>query len=297
MCPSLSNMSFWFTDHLDEFRRLRTEFWNTPSVIEELKAYEARNDDYEYKILKGLVPKPLVGRVTNNVGPAWQTSDTFFTDFPEHNYPNRVLSSTEHSHIICNVACHDTRLYSSDIDPSSLDNTAAAGMSYMHLLVIPSSKVYNAISLSNTKLITEMKAHFLYFWNRDDSVNKVNRAIYDAMERRHAGVVRAYQRNDDSTAPQRLALLDAVMEECRISAVDFANTLRMNMSSTDVVFGFHSHPHHSVGHLHMHVLLSDPQFRTYSTLAHDWKTLSFEAVEHALGGDEAEPSIPGGWPA
>ncbi|KDQ32194.1 hypothetical protein PLEOSDRAFT_154387 [Pleurotus ostreatus PC15] len=273
-------MSIRFTDHLEEFGRLRTEFWSTPGIIEELKAYEARNDDHEYKILKGLIPKPLVGRVTNDVGPAWQTSDTFFTDFPEHNYPNRVLSSTEHSHIICNVACHDTRLYSSDIDPSSLDKTAAAGMSYMHLL-----------------LITEMKAHFLDFWNRDDSVNKVNRAIHDAMERRYTEVARAYQRSNSSTAPQRLALLDAVMEECRISAVNFANTLRTNTSATDVVFGFHSHPHHSVGHLHMHVLLADPQFRTYSTLAHDWKTLSFEAVEHVLGEEEAEPTIPGGWPA
>ncbi|KAG9221959.1 hypothetical protein CCMSSC00406_0009167 [Pleurotus cornucopiae] len=142
-----------------------------------------------------------------------------------------------------------------------------------------------------------MKAHFLDFWNRDDSVNKVNRAIHDAMERRYAEVARAYQRSNSSTAPQRLALLDAVIEECRISAVNFANTLRTNTSATDVVFGFHSHPHHSVGHLHMHVLLADPQFRTYSTLAHDWKTLSFEAVEHVLGEEEAEPTIPGGWPA
>lgn len=61
-------------------------------------------------------------------------------DFRERNVPKRVLSSTKHSYIICNIACHDTRLYASDIDPSSSDKTAAAGMSYMHLLVIPSSK-------------------------------------------------------------------------------------------------------------------------------------------------------------
>ncbi|KAF4586598.1 hypothetical protein EYR40_010610 [Pleurotus pulmonarius] len=288
-------MSLQFTDHVNEFKRLRAEFWNTAGVCEELRAYEARDNDYEYKILKGLVPKPLVGR-TNDIGPAWQKSDTFFTDFPTHNDPQRVLSSTERSHIICNIACHDTRLYSSDIDPSSLDKTAAAGMSYMHLLPLHPT-VYNAVSMSNTELITEMKTHFLDFWNRDDSADKVTHAICDAMERRYTEVARAYQRNDNSTAPQRLANLDAVMEECRISATNFANTLRTNRSSADVVLGFHSHPHHSVGHLHMHVVLADPQFRTYSTLAHDWKTLSFEAVEHVLGGEEVELTIPGGWPA
>lgn len=52
MYLSLStNMSIQFTDHVNEFRRLRAEFWNTPSVHEELKAYEARDNDYEYKIL------------------------------------------------------------------------------------------------------------------------------------------------------------------------------------------------------------------------------------------------------
>lgn len=39
------------TDHVKEFRRLRTEFWNTPSVHTELKAYELGDNDYEYKIL------------------------------------------------------------------------------------------------------------------------------------------------------------------------------------------------------------------------------------------------------
>lgn len=52
MCLSLSaNMSIQFTDHVHEFRRLRAEFWNTPGVHEELKAYEACDNDYEYKIL------------------------------------------------------------------------------------------------------------------------------------------------------------------------------------------------------------------------------------------------------
>ncbi len=52
MCLSLSaDMSMRFIDHVKEFRRLRAEFWNTPGVHEELGAYEARDNDYEYKIL------------------------------------------------------------------------------------------------------------------------------------------------------------------------------------------------------------------------------------------------------
>lgn len=87
-------------DHINEFRLLRAEFWSTPGVYEELQAYETRDDDYKYQILwvppflpqsphrsdqcllskrKGLVPTPLVGSVTTEVGPAWQASDTFFT--------------------------------------------------------------------------------------------------------------------------------------------------------------------------------------------------------------------------
>ncbi|KAL4262146.1 HIT domain-containing protein [Pleurotus pulmonarius] len=281
-------MSMRFIDHVKEFRRLRAEFWNTPGVHEELRAYEARDNDYEYKILKGLIPKPLVGRTTNDIGPAWQKSDTFFTDFHTHYDPRRVLSSTEDSYIICNVACHDTRLYSSDIDPSSSDKTAAAGMSYMHLLVIPSEKVYNAVSHLDRSLITEMKTHFWEFWFSDGSINKIIHAVHDAMERRYTVVAEAYQRNDAATAPQRLAHLDAVMEECRISAADFAKKLRAGRNRVDIVYGFHAHPHHSVGHMHMHVLLADPRFRTQSTLAHDWKTLPFEAVEYVFHREEIE---------
>ncbi len=52
MSLSLSaDMSMRFIDHVKEFRRLRAEFWNTASVHEELRAYEARDNDYEYKIL------------------------------------------------------------------------------------------------------------------------------------------------------------------------------------------------------------------------------------------------------
>ncbi|KAF4564443.1 hypothetical protein EYR36_002377 [Pleurotus pulmonarius] len=206
MCLSLgADMSMRFIDHVKEFRRLRAEFWNTPGVHEELRAYEARDNDYEYKIL--------------------------------------------------------------------IDTKAT---------------VYNAVSHLDRSLITEMKTHFWEFWFSDGSINKIIHAVHDAMERRYTVVAEAYQRNDAATAPQRLAHLDAVMEECRISAADFAKKLRAGRNRVDIVYGFHAHPHHSVGHMHMHVLLADPRFRTQSTLAHDWKTLPFEAVEYVFHREEIE---------
>lgn len=137
--------------------------------------------------------------------------------------------------------------------------------------------MYNAVSLPNTDLIAEMKNHFVNFWDRDDSVDKVIHAIDDAMERRYSEVA----------GSQRVADLEAVIED-RISATNFGNELRKNgRDAAHIFFWFHPHPYHSVGHLHMHVLLD----LTHSTLAHDSKTLSFAAVEQVLGAE----AVPGGF--
>lgn len=164
-------------------------------------------------------------------------------------------------------------------------------MSYVHLLVIPSSKcrwlstkslvwmqftdvclestVYNAVAFPDSDAITEMRAHFLDFWNRDGSISRIINAIHAAMEMRYTDIARAYQMDNSSTDSERIARLDVVMSGCRRSAANSANMLRASKNNVDLVFGFHPHPHHSVGHLHMHVLLLDFEFRTYSTLEHD----------------------------
>ncbi|KDQ32253.1 hypothetical protein PLEOSDRAFT_165521 [Pleurotus ostreatus PC15] len=43
--------------------------------------------------------------------------------------------------------------------------------------------VYNAVSHLDRSLITEMKTHFWDFWFSDGSINKINHAIHDTMER------------------------------------------------------------------------------------------------------------------
>jgi hypothetical protein len=110
---------------------------------------------------KGLIPKHLVGKEPKGGGKAYSKSDTFFTvrfrfflssinlndeisgflkDFVDRHTKDDVLSSTADSLIIGNKASHDVRQYSPKFDPRGKSNDGSAGMSYMHLLVIPRRK-------------------------------------------------------------------------------------------------------------------------------------------------------------
>lgn len=56
------------------------------------------------------------------------------------NHPNQVLSETDTLFVIGNTASHDTRQYLAKWDPDGKDKTPSAGMSYVHLLVIPKQR-------------------------------------------------------------------------------------------------------------------------------------------------------------
>jgi hypothetical protein len=64
------------------------------------------------------------------------TSQDFVRRYPA----NYVLSITNESLIIGNKSSHDVRQYSAECDPEYKDNATAAGMAYMHLVVIPKQK-------------------------------------------------------------------------------------------------------------------------------------------------------------
>ncbi|KAJ8507846.1 hypothetical protein ONZ45_g9831 [Pleurotus djamor] len=266
------------TKHLAEVTKLREDFLANPDAIRELKAYEAHEDNCAYVILKGLIPPALVGQSSNGIGMPWRKSDTFFTDYALHYPRQRILSESENSYIICNNAAHDVRLYSSDVNLSGVDKSSSAGMSYMHLLVIPKSKVYNVVSLKDSTIIDELETHFKQFWRRPGAVALINDAIKNTMEQRHNHLIEAYVKAD---AHERIALLRPIMNACRSSTKAFATRLS-GMEQRDVVFGFHVHPHASIGHLHMHVLLNDSSFRQHSTFAHDWKTVSVKVIRDIL---------------
>ncbi|KAF4586590.1 hypothetical protein EYR40_010602 [Pleurotus pulmonarius] len=280
----------------DKERRIKylkyyDEFWKKPNVRKELEAYANADDDFKYDILQGFVPGALVGKVTTGYGPPWKPSDTFFTDFKAHYPSERILHETDKSLIICNHACHDVRLYDKGIDPTGLDKRAAAGMSYMHLLVIPVARVYNAVALEDGECIEEMQAHFQTFWSKPESKEKIIAAIESTMDRRYNEILAAYSKAEASTGTtnptteetaileKRRGDLKQVLIECQEYASQCASELRKMNGRYNDYMGFHPHPTTSVGHLHMHVLLMEnDKFLTHSTRAHDHKTIPARVV-------------------
>ncbi|KAF4564440.1 hypothetical protein EYR36_002374 [Pleurotus pulmonarius] len=278
------------TQKKEAYLKYYNDFWKEPGVKTELEAYARADVDFEYKILKGFVPKQLVGKVTTGKGPPWKGSDTFFTDFEAHYPSERILHATDKSLIICNHACHDVRLYKEDVDPTGTDKSLAAGMSYMHLLVIPVARVYNAVALEDDVCIEEMIAHFKTFWRLPDSKETIINAINGTMVRRYDEIVTAYKKPQANADPsntkeaqsapleQRIKQLDDVMSKCRQYASECADRLRKMDGEFNGYMGFHPHPTTSVGHLHMHVLMKNKKFLTHSTRVHDHKNAPASVV-------------------
>ncbi|KAJ8456635.1 hypothetical protein ONZ45_g18645 [Pleurotus djamor] len=176
-------------EKINDFERLFNAFARSEKLKDELQKFE-KGEEFTPIFLKGFIPKPLVGTTIGGIptGPPWKPSDTFFTDYKIHNPPERILSESDTSYIICNNAAHDTRLYTEEVDASGQDKRAVAGMSYMHLLVIPKERIYNAVTIEDPAVITEYIEHFTKFWKEGYKGRKpvaiVNEAIEFALEKR-----------------------------------------------------------------------------------------------------------------
>jgi hypothetical protein len=121
-----------------------------------------------------------------------------------------------------------------------------------------------------------MISHFKKFWNGGRSAPKFIERINEAVDRRAKAVFDGYKSNPDTVA-RRTEEFEKVMVTVREDADAFAKQLA-DVKDNQFFFGFHAHPDTSVGHLHMHVLLGQSKFRTYSTGVHDWKTIPAQAV-------------------
>jgi hypothetical protein len=112
-----------------------------------------------------------------------------------------------------------------------------AAMSFVHVLTVPKERIYNAAFLrrSDVDILEHMMETFEYYIknNRDSLITELT--------------VRCVPK--------------LTTDELRKSFVDSVNCLR-NYSETSIGFYFHKHPHHSVGHLHMHCLLHGPGLTT-----------------------------------
>ncbi|KAF5345197.1 hypothetical protein D9758_009717 [Tetrapyrgos nigripes] len=232
------------------FLQRRWEF-KALNAGEELAAY-AEEKKIDYEKLLGLWPKnmPVI---------------TVFTNYAER-FPKNVLSATNHSLIIANAASHDKRLYSQDAE-------ARAGMSFVHLLVIPRrDKVYNAVSLDDSWIITEMKSHFRDFWSKPDGVDIIIQAVSEA----HTIFVRK-EKQLKAADTKTLKKFKKTLRKTDQSRKKLTKRMR-TVKFDDFFFGFHCMPNASVGYLHMHVILTPMKFRKHSTHRNDWKTIPADVV-------------------
>ncbi|KIJ36776.1 hypothetical protein M422DRAFT_260867 [Sphaerobolus stellatus SS14] len=270
--PAFTNFKLLFAKRLETFR-------NDPDASAELEAYAQRDNTHDYRVLKGLVPQNLIGKLMPGGHAIWEKSDTFFTDFTD-NHPDQVLSDThENLLIIGNSASHDIRQYLAKWELDGKDRTPSAGMSYMHILIIPKRRVYNAVTLEDTTLIQEMVSSFHEFWRSPESIEIIIRWMKTAVEKRTT----ILRQSLEIHSPHLLDEFEAVMDEVSASTEEFEAELRHCHGSVlpndDLLFfGFHPAPDASIAHLHMHVLLAPARFRKFSTDAHDWKTVPAQAI-------------------
>ncbi|KAF9064645.1 hypothetical protein BDP27DRAFT_134456 [Rhodocollybia butyracea] len=147
-------------------------------------------------------------------------------------------------------------------------------MSYFHFFVIPTQKVYNIVSLTDSAIIHEMISHFKTFWAQPGAaqkcIDRINLAVTE-----HVDQVLAHLDHEQKS------MFNEVVKDVRKYADECSVPLR-TLNAEDFVFGFHAMPDSSVGHLHMHVLPLSETFRRFSTDAHDVKTIPARAVIEVL---------------
>lgn len=124
-----------------------------------------------------------------------------------------------------------------------------AGMAFGHFLAVPHKRIYNAATLEpgDERLIKEMRDHVRAWMDTQEFRAKVSRV----MTHTYFGCLAS--------------------EELQQAFIRDLRTFELDTSGKDVDFYFHLHPHHSVGHLHMHCL-------TMNLLTPVFKVLEYKNV-------------------
>ena len=128
--------------------------------------------------------------------------------------------------------------------PELLPDPARAGMSFCHLLAVPTERIYNAATLRPTDetLIKHMRDKVKELMNDSEFRARVASAI-------------------------REKYMPAITSEKLLST--FSSQIYEFLYGTNgdsMDFFFHLHPNHSVGHLHMHCLAMDMLTDTFELL-------------------------------
>ncbi|KAI0594902.1 hypothetical protein F4775DRAFT_595789 [Biscogniauxia sp. FL1348] len=262
--PSLQRT---FTNKQAQIREQHAAFWAHPAARDDVSAYRRASASHVYHS----PPSASDGR-------CWLARSTPFTVWRGA----EPLGASENALLIGNRASFDAGQYPG--------GPGAAGMSMVHLLVIPRAGLFNGVSLrspvesgdvddvDDVAIIDEMVGLFRAAWARLPVRKAVVEHQYAAIQRRQE------EAPDDRAHAEALRhwreLRRLVLVEEKLGFDDFA-------------FGLHLWPDHSVGHLHMHVLAAPFEFRKYSTSVHDAKTKdAFEVRDYLkslrpqVGGDD-----------
>ena len=134
-----------------------------------------------------------------------------------------------------------------------------AGMALIHFFAIPTSRIYNAVSLSHEKghieLITEMQIVASDYLSKPENRVTLSNLVKGIIAKTRADLVEKFERD----------IAPFIADQGKIELY------------------FHVHPKHSVGHLHMHCLAGD---RT--SHIHDHKNTSAEVVLEVLRDEVAK---------
>ena len=137
-----------------------------------------------------------------------------------------------------------------------------AGMSFVHLLVLPKEHIYNAVSLRATDipLLNAMASGARAF-----VTGTANREFIASRIKAQLG---------------RNAMFKDSLEMSELLEADIAAYVADDNAPNELEFYFHVHPNHSVGYLHMHAIAGN--MRAHSTTSHDNKNTPLDVVIDVL---------------
>lgn len=182
-----------------------------------------------------------------------------------------ILSQTEKSFIIGNLASYDKRQYPAWLDIKNQPGVnTPEGQAFGHTLVIPRKRIFNVVdpeaTAGNSAILREMKEHFIKFWNSPGGKEKVIQRAKKAFDEQNSKL----ERKNETLYQQ---ILPPILNYFNESSATFRN-----LTPKDFVFALHPWPDCSVGHLHMHIFPRLADLRKFSTRKHDWKTISIKSV-------------------
>lgn len=141
-------------------------------------------------------------------------------------------------------------------------NEGRAAMSFVHLLVVPRERIYNVKTLRKTDegLLRDMYHTTLDLFTRPQFIDTLELALLKQNLLDVSGDVLTYENREAFV--RSMHLLKKVDPEAELS------------------MWFHEHPNHSVGHLHMHVLLDTALTDAFKI--HEKKNIPYDDVMNRL---------------